>query len=281
MIFGRLADRYGRRRVLTWTIWVAYALAVFITGAVSDWRIAFAIGALPVVAAVWIRRRCPESRQWEAFRDDQLARQAKNRVDVRALLRSNIGILIVGTLVVFGGQYSYYVYSSWMPTYLKNDLSITPDHAQMVLYVSAAISFVSYNLAGWLSDFLGRRTTLLMFASVELVAFGAFAVLDFMGSAQGWVVLAYFGISFGLGYFAIFGTWFGELFPTPIRATASSFCYSVGRGFAGFGPAIVAALATTYGLGGGISTGVIAVVLTMGFAAILRDRAGRAITASE
>jgi hypothetical protein len=95
------------------------------------------------------------------------------------------------------------------------------------------------------------------------------------------LVATYFVISFGLGHFAIFGTWFGELFPTPIRATAASFCYSVGRGIAGFGPALVGSLAASHGLGGGISTGVIAIGIMLAFGAVLQDRQGRAITAQE
>lgn len=345
IIFGRLADLYGRKRVLTWTIWIfglatfacafapnlavfvvlrvitglgvggewavgfallneawspkrrglaggavqaaiwpAYALAIFVTGAVSDWRHAFIIGAFPILAAVWVRRTCPESRQWLALQRGEgtattLEPKAKQGSLAELFDPENLRILVVGTLVVFGAQYSYYVYSSWMPTYLKSDLGISADSAQTVLYVSAAIALVSYVAAGAASDHLGRRRTLLLFATVQFAAFVAFAALNLIDGSTGLIVATYFVISFGLGYFAIFGAWFGELFATPIRASGSSFCYSVGRGFASFGPFIVGYLAADYGLGGGISTGLIAVLFMMALSLLLADRRGRVITA--
>lgn len=344
LIFGRLADLHGRRRVLSWTIWVvgvstalcalapnltvfallrvvsglgvggewavgfallneawspkrrglaggsvqaaiwpAYAVAIFVTGAVG-WRAAFLIGLVPVAAAIWVRRSCPESHQWQALQrgEGTAAVAGSQRSSLSDLFnRRNLAVMGFGTLVVFGAQYSYYVYSSWMPTYLKRDLGISASDAQLVLYCSAAIALVSYVSAGGLSDRWGRRRTLLCFATLQLAAFVAFAGLNAGHGPSGWIIASYFAISFGLGYFAIFGAWFGELFPTPVRATGSSFCYSVGRGFASFGPYLVGILASRYGLGGGISTGLLAVLLMMLFALFLPDRKGRVITAAE
>jgi MFS family permease len=348
VLFGWLADRFGRRRVLTWTIWLfaigtglgalapsfgvfvlcrmvagigiggewaigfallneawspkrrglaggavqaaiwpAYAIGIFVAGAVPNWRWAFAIGALPALAAVAIRLACPESKQWLELQRARAeggvtaVKQTAARGLAPLFKKGTLRVVVLGTVVVFGAQYSYYVYSSWMPTYLKTGLHLGASTTQTVLYVSAAISLVSYLSAGALGDVWGRRKALLAFASVQLVAFIAFAILIANGAASGAVVAMYFVISFGLGYFAVFGTWFGELFATPIRATGSSFCYSVGRGLASFGPGLVGLLAAKYGLGGGISTGLFAVALMMVTALFLADRSGRAITAAE
>ncbi len=344
VIFGRLADIYGRRRVLSWTIWVfglatavtalthsftlfmvlrgiagigiggewavgyallneawspkrrglagglvqsaiwpTFALAIFVTGAVPNWRWAFAIGALPVLAAIWIRRVCPESKQWLAMRRDTTSGKLRRSGGSVSELFSgpNLKLIVIGTIVVFGAQYSYYVFSSWMPTYLKSTLGISPGSAQLILYASSAISMFSYILVGWLGDLIGRRNALLLSAAVQLLGFIAFASLSMTGQAVDLIVAAYFLISLGLGYYAIFGAWFGELFATSVRAGASGFCYSVGRGVASFGPYLVGAMSTKYGLQGGISTGMGSVLVMMVFACLLADRSGRVITASE
>ncbi|MDQ0380300.1 MFS transporter [Amycolatopsis thermophila] len=346
VLFGWLADRYGRRRVLTWTIWIfaigtglgalapnfgifvllrmvagigiggewatgfsllneawspkrrglaggavqaaiwpAYAIGIFVAGAVPSWRWAFAIGAVPALFAVVIRFFCPESKQWQELRRARAAGELPpdDRQDSmrRLFRRGNVRLVVLGTLLVFGAQYSYYVYSSWMPTFLKTGLHLGASGTQTVLYVSAGISLVSYLAAGALGDRWGRKRSLLAFAAVQLVAFVAFAVFIAAHASVGAVIIAYYVISFGLGYFAIFGAWFGELFATPIRATGSSFCYSVGRGIASFGPGLVGLLAAKFGLGGGISTGLFAVAAMMVTARFLTDRSGRAITASE
>ncbi len=354
ILFGWLADKYGRQRVLSWTIWIfglataatalspslgvflvlriitgigvggewavgfallneawsptrrglaggavqaaiwpAFAVAIYVTGAVPHWRWAFVVGVLPVIAAIWVRRSCPESKQWLALQRgaaDPVPATERSQSEppgsatdaLRALFSgATLRIMVLGTITVFGAQYSYYVYSSWMPTYLKASLGVSAGTAQTVLYVSAGISLVSYVLAGAWSDVIGRRRALLWFAAVQLVAFIAFAFLNLVHGAIPLIIVAYFVISFGLGYFAIFGAWFGELFATPVRARGSSFCYSVGRGFASFGPFIVGLLAAQYGLGGGISTGLIAVALMMAVSCFLPDRSGRVITAAE
>lgn len=353
VFFGRLADIYGRKRVLTWTIWVfgistvlcafaptflvfvllrivtgfgvggewavgfsllneswnpkrrglaggavqaavwfGYAAAIAVTGAVGDnWRVAFLVGGLPVLAAIWVRVGCPESRQWLALRESQgstgsgdgavIDKTAPDPGGLRQLLRpEHLRIVVIGTVVVLGGQYSYYVYSSWMPTYLKDDLGVTPGDAQQILYASAGIALVSYLVSGGLSDYIGRRPSLIAFALIQLVGFGMFIVFNVNDASVSLVVLSYFVISFGLGYFGIFGAWLGELFPTPIRATATSFAYSIGRGIAAFGPFIVGVLAADYGLAGGISTGALAVVVMIGFSFFLKDQKGREITST-
>lgn len=349
VLFGWLADLYGRRRVLTWTIWVfalstaavafvpsfgwllvlrfitglgtggewavgfsllneawspkrrglagglvqaslwpAFALAIFVTGVVSDWRHAFLVGLFPAAFAIYIRLRCPESRQWEAMRDARTAGGGAARAAREAgqpirdiFSRPVLRITVIGTLVVFGAQYSYYVYSSWAPVYLTETLGLSKSDSRTILYSGAAIAFVTYIAAGALGDRWGRRNSLLSFAVVQLVAFAAFTLLNVADAGAGPIVVSYLAISFGLGYFGIFGVWFGELFSTPMRATGSAFCYSVGRGLASFGPYLVGALAANYGLGGGISTGLIAVVLMMVLATLLGERRGRVITADD
>lgn len=266
-------------------IWPAFALAILVTSIVPSWRWAFAVGVLPAIAAVFIRKVCPESRQWEAARALEKAGVAAGRPQRQPLVEifgpRTLGIVVLGTLVVLGAQYAYYVYSAWMPTYLKETLGFGKAQANAILYTAAVISLLAYIVAGYLGDLWGRRRALLTFAAVQLVAFAAFAGLNAVHGATAAIVASYFVISVGVGYFSIFGVWFGELFPTRVRATGSSFCYSVGRGLASFGPWVVGVLAAKHGLGGGISTGVLAVVLVMVIASFMSERTGRVITAEE
>lgn len=84
-----------------------------------------------------------------------------------------------------------------------------------------------------------------------------------------------------MGLFAIFGVWFGELFPTRIRSLGSAAAYNVGRGLSGLGTVIGGIVATSHGyaLAVGIAAFGSVVVFAAGF--FLRDRSGRIITAEE
>lgn len=348
IFFGWLADKYGRKRVLTWTIlvfsistaliavfpyltaliilrfitglgtggewaigfsllnevwspkrrglmggivqasiWPAYAVAIFVNSTVTDWRMGFLIGIIPALAAVWIRIKCPESKAWIEYNNlkktgklpKEIIEQSKRSPLTQLFLKDMIKVTILGTIIVFGGQYAYYVFSSWMPTLFVEKYHLTLSQKANILYAGSAVSFVSYILAGWASDKWGRKKAFRMFAYTGLIAYGLFALFNYLGLPLAPVVVIYMFISFGIGFFGIFGIWFGELFPTRIRATGSSFCYSIGRGIASIAPAIAGLLSTKYGLGGGISTGFIAIIILLIAAIGMKDNKGREINA--
>jgi MFS family permease len=348
ILFGWLADLFGRRRVLTWTIlvfsistgltafvpnleslyflraltglgvggewaigfsllneawtpkrrglmggvvqasiWPAYALAIFVSSTVADWRIGFAIGILPALSAIWIRLKCPESKAWEEYNHmkksgnlpKEIMEKSSRSPFSQLFFKDIIKLTIFGTLVVFGGQYAYYVFSSWMPTLFVEAFKLSPSEKANILYGGSAVSFVSYILAGWASDIWGRKKVFNIFAGIALLSYGLFAVFNLLGLSLTPIVLSYMLISFGIGFFGIFGIWFGELFPTRVRATGSSFCYSVGRGIASVAPTIAGILSLKYGLGGGISTGFIAIILLLLAGLGMKDRKGREINA--
>lgn len=350
IFFGWLADLYGRKRVLTWTIlvfsfstalvafapgltilfvlrfltglgtggewaigfsllnevwtpkkrgfmggivqasiWPAYAIAICVSSTVTDWRFGFAVGLLPALSAIWIRIKCPESKAWLEFSEmrkkgtlpEQISEQSRHSPLTQLFLKDTLSATILGTIIVFGGQYAYYVFSSWMPTLLTESFGLSPAAKANILYGGSAVSFVSYIAAGWVSDIWGRKKAFRVFAYIALGAYGLFALLNYWGLGITLIVTAYMLISFGIGFFGIFGIWFGELFPTRIRATGSSFCYSVGRGIASIAPAIAGLLSVKYGLGGGISTGFLAIIVLLVAVIGMQDRKGREISALE
>jgi len=350
IFFGWLADKYGRKRVLTWTIlvfsistaliavfpyltaifilrfitglgtggewaigfsllnevwtpkrrglmggivqaaiWPAYAVAIFVNSSVHEWRIGFLVGIIPALAAIWIRLKCPESKAWQEYDSlkksgnlpEEIKQQSKRSPFTQLFLRDVIKMTILGTIIVFGGQYAYYVFSSWMPTLFAETFQLTASQKANILYGGSAVSFVSYILAGWASDYWGRKKAFRIFAYTGLVAYGLFALFNYLGMPIAPIVVVYMLISFGIGFFGIFGIWFGELFPTRIRATGSSFCYSVGRGIASVAPTIAGILSAKYGLGGGISTGFLAIIILLIAAIWMKDHKGREIKAIE
>jgi MFS family permease len=46
----------------------------------------------------------------------------------------------------------------------------------------------------------------------------------------------------------LFGSYFGELYPTRVRATGAGFCFNVGRGVSAFAPVLFGGLAQMVGL---------------------------------
>ena len=291
--FSLLNEAWKPRRrglfgaILQANIWIAYAAAIGVAGAVGDnWRLAFAIGAIPAVAALYVRIRCPESKQWLEYR--RLKRTARldgperERTPLRQLFARDMRrTTIFGTLAVFGAQYAVYVHITYIPTFLSQNLGYTSGEVTTILLISAALFYVTFIAAGWLSDRWSRRTVLAGIAVVQLVAFLAFAAFTAGDLPRLAIVGSYYLISVGSAYFAIFGAWFGELYPTRVRASGLAWCYSVGRGVAGGAPLVVGLMAGTYGLASGFTTGAAAVVVLLVATAFLGDRSGRRIQAHD
>lgn len=271
------------------SLWPAYALAVLVAQLVVDWRVAFLIGVLPALACVWIRFACRESRQWEELQRRKAAGELTSATAAQAsrspwrqlVSRDSLPIVLVGLVVAFGAQWVPYTATAWMPSMLRTDLGFDAGAASTVLYIAAAISFVGFILAGWLSDRWGRRPVFVAFAALQTVTFAVMLVLALGGEGLGNFVWLYLASSLFLGYFGIFGVWYGELFPTRIRSLGSAAAYNIGRGLSGIGTIIGGVVATSAGYGIAVGIAVVGAAIVTVAALFLRDRAGRVITADE
>jgi MFS family permease len=270
-------------------LWPAYALAILAAQLIPDWRYAFLIGVLPALACVWIRAACPESKQWLELQRRKAAGELPADVASKAgrsawsqlFMRDSLPIVLVGLVAAFGAQWVPYTATTWMPSLLKNDLGFDAGAASTVLYIASAISFVGFILAGYLSDVLGRRRVFLAFSGLQAVTFAVMLVLALSDTGLSNFVWLYYFASFFLGYFGIFGVWFGELFPTRIRSLGSAAAYNVGRGLSGAGTLIGGIIATSEGYAIAVGIAVFGAAIVVVAAYFLRDRAGRIITAED
>jgi MFS family permease len=271
------------------SLWPAYALAILVAQVVPDWRWAFLVGVLPALGCVWVRYSCRESRQWEELQTRKASGLLSAEIDRKTdrspwrqiVARDSLPFVLLGLLVAFGGQWVPYTATTWMPSLLKSDLGFSTGTASTVLYVASAISFVGFILAGWLSDLLGRRRVFVVFAGLQTIVFAVMLGIALGGGGLGSFVWLYLLSSLFLGYFGIFGVWFGELFPTRIRSLGSAAAYNIGRGLSGLGTLIGGIVATTSGYGIAVGIAVFGAAIVTVAAVFLRDRSGRVITAEE
>lgn len=271
------------------SLWPAYALAILAAQTLPDWRYAFLIGVLPALACVWVRYATPESTQWTELQRRKAAGELSSDVAAVArrsgwrqlFMKDSLPIVLVGLVAAFGAQWVPYTATTWMPSLLKSDLGYDANAASLVLYLASAISFVGFILAGWLSDRLGRRPVFLVFSGLQAVVFLVMFGLAVSGSGLGAFPWMYLLTSLFLGYFGIFGVWFGELFPTRIRSLGSAAAYNVGRGLSGLGTLIGGIVAAGSGYGIAVSIAGFGAALVFLSAFFLKDRAGREITAED
>jgi MFS family permease len=261
---------------------VALALLGGGVGPAMTWRLLLGFGAIPAVAAVWLRRTLPEPPRYAAGRTRRL-RQRGMAPGVREFLTSRALLLtLVGTAGCwFLLDYAYY--GNTIST--LQIISLIAPHAslnvtiaiQLAIFVVAAVP--GYLLAIARMDRIGHRR---LQRSGFIVMGACFAVIALVPGMTTAVVPFLF--VFGISYFFIeFGpnvTTFvlpGELFPTRLRATGHGISAGVGKFGAFIGVFLFPVLQDSFGLRATL-------LLTAGMSAlgalltsVLREPAGRTL----
>src|SRR5437764_695128 len=183
------------------------------------------IGALPAVAAFFIRRNVEEPPIWQE-RKGEPSRWSE-MFSPTFLRRTLIATFLAASVLI-----AFWGVTSWLPAFLATPLSeggagLTVAKSAYWLIALQAGAFFGYISFGWIADRIGRRPafTAFMIAATALVPLFAFyARTPFLLLTLG-PLLGFFAH----GYFSLFGAMLAELFPTRIRAGAQGFCYNGGR----------------------------------------------------
>ncbi|HEY2322481.1 MAG TPA: MFS transporter [Thermoanaerobaculia bacterium] len=245
------AEHRGKAMGLMQSGWAIGALfAAAISALLLDrfgWRVLFLVGALPAIAAFFIRRGVEEPAIWRerGAGDSRFIDIFEEKVIRRTLL---------ATLVAASVLVAYWGLTSWLPAFLaspveKGGAGLTLTKSALWLVILQVGAFFGYTTFGWIADRFGRRPsfTFFMIAAAIVVPVFAFGARSPMTLLTIGPLVGYFGH----GYFSLFGAMLAELFPTRIRATAQGFCYNAGRVVSAAAPFTIGALAQSrlnYGL---------------------------------
>ena len=248
-------------------------------GPALTWRLLLGLGAIPAVAAVWLRRTVPEPPRYQIAqpRRPGVRPGAAELVASRTLLATLVGTAGCWFLL----DYAYYGNTISTPQILG---LISPHASQTAtiaieLAIFAAAAVPGYALAIVRMDRIGHRKLQLVGFVLMGASFAVIGLVPGMTTAVIPFLLAY-GISY---FFTEFGpnmTTFvlpGELFPTRLRATGHGISAGVGKLGAFTGVFLFPVLQGTLGLRGTL-------LLTAGISAlgalltlILPEPAGRTL----
>lgn len=239
-------DRRGRNLGFVQSSWAVGWLAanavfqlVFATvPAHLAWRVLFFTGILPALAIVYIRRNVSDAPVFQAQ-----PRFALPKLFTRELWATTA----LASLLAVGAQSGYYAVFTWLPTYLHAQRHLPAVSAGSFLYFVIGGAFAGYISAGYINDAIGRRATFALFAICSAIIVPVY--LQFVKAGWQLYVAGPLLGYFASGIFSGFGAFLSELFPGSVRASAQGFCYNVGRGVAGFAPALIGALSAQQNIG--------------------------------
>jgi MFS family permease len=240
------------------------------------WRVPFLFSVVLIVVGYYIRKRVEESPVFTELAE----RKEQTRMPIVQLFRRHALLVIIAALVFAGNNaVGYMTTGGYIQRYATDEAGpIGMATADVLGAVTlSAVSWLVFTwIAGWLSDFIGRRTTYIIGWVLQLV--GVFLLFPLVNTGDlpsltlGLVILTV-GLGFTYGPQAAL---YSELFPASIRFSGVSISYAIGAILGGaFAPTIAQALvqatgatdAVTWYLAGMTMLGLLATLL-------LRDRSG-------
>lgn len=207
------------------------------------WRLPFLFSAVLIILAIWIRSGIEETPEFK---------QKKERGEivkvpiVNAFKYNKKDILRLIGLKLGDGFFNVFL-MSFILVYATTHLGYSRDVALFALTISCATMLISIPVAGYLSDFIGRKTIYISgVAAMLLLAIPYFTMIPKSTTIFYIMQVLLLGVIWG-AIFSTQGTLFSELFPANIRYTGLSLGYQVAAAIVGFGPMLWTEMGAKYG----------------------------------
>ncbi len=198
------------------------------------WRIPLLVGCLLVPFLFVLRSSLAETGEF-------LARQHRPTApEVWRTVAQNWRLVILGMMLTITTTVTFYLITAYMPTYGTSVLHLSTKQSMLVTLCAGFSNFFWLPVMGSLSDRIGRRPLLAVFASLALLT--AYPALAWLVASPSFGRL----LAVALWFSTIFGSYNGamvvfltEIMPVRVRASGFSLAYSLAAGiFGGFTPAI-------------------------------------------
>lgn len=258
------ATRYrGRTVAFVQSAWaVGWGLAVIVVTVLLDhvdhglaWRVIFWTGALPGLFLLYLRRGVVDAPAGEGSTKADTPK--KERTPVSAVFRGGLlRTTLFATLLATGVQGGYYTVATWLPSYLKTTRHLSNVGTGSYLAVLIAGAFTGYVSGGYLTELIGRRKAIALFAVPSAAIL--FAYINIPAGQNQVLLLLSFPLGFFFsGIFSGFGSYLAELYPRGVRGTGQGFTYNTGRALGAFFPTAVGFQAGSRGLSHALLYGVV------------------------
>jgi len=201
------------------------------------WRIMFFTGIIPGLIALFVRYKMEESEAWlEKYRQKKIERAPLRKIFSDNESRRRFFLALV---ITTGLMYAYYTTMGFYPTFLQNYVNIAKSEVPILMIVATVTSFFGQMFAGYLSQIIGRKKTLVVFAiSAIVIAIPALYGLYHATSVYFRSLYTAFLIFAATSGFGPIPAFLSERFSTEVRNSASGFVYNGGLLIGSWAPLI-------------------------------------------
>jgi MHS family alpha-ketoglutarate permease-like MFS transporter len=193
------------------------------------WRIPFAVGGVLAIVVFWIRSGLDETR---AYLAETAKRSERGRT--LTLIRQHPREFWIVLVLTAAGSLAFYAYTTYMQKFLVNTAGFSKDTGTAIMAAVLLAYMPIQPLVGWLSDTIGRKTTIAV--GLGLGAIATYPVMTAISHETS--ALAAFGLIMILvlchsGYSAVNAVVKAELFPASVRALGVSLPYALANALFG------------------------------------------------
>ncbi|MFO0425015.1 MAG: MFS transporter [Planctomyces sp.] len=193
------------------------------------WRIPFLFGIVLMGIGFLIRLQIVES---PVFQQMKLT-EPEVKVPLFEVLRNYPRNVLLAMGARLAENSSFYIFTVWVLSYVKEELSISPDIPLNGVLIACAVQLISIPMFGALSDRLGRRPVYLAGAFAMLLwAFPFFWLVDTKRPEWIWTAILV-GTTAHAAMYGPQAAFFSELFGTRTRYTGASLGYQLASPLAG------------------------------------------------
>ncbi|MGA9152397.1 MAG: MFS transporter [Candidatus Nitrosopolaris sp.] len=214
----------------------------------GGWRIMFYTGIIPGLITIFVGFKMNESKLW-LKRLEQKNTDGSLRKGKGSPLREIVGgkearkRFLLALIVMTGLMYAYYTTMGFMPTFLQKYLNIEKREAATIMIAATISSLIGTIFAGFISQYIGRMTTLTLFALAAIIL--AIPILNGLHDSTTLTQRMFFTALLVFVASTAFGpmpAFLSERFPTTIRNSASGFAYNGGLIIGSWSPLVATQL---------------------------------------
>ncbi|WP_019546197.1 MFS transporter [Streptomyces sulphureus] len=220
------------------------------------WRIPFLMSFALVGIGLWVRRRMPETPEFEQLATEKEAPHAPRRHPFTTLLRSNWRGLAVVMAITIGYNGVSYIFKTFSLAYLTDFRDVPASVGALGISIASCVAIACIPVIGRITDRYGpQRLVLAGAVATGLLAFPFFWLLD---TGTSWLIWLALTLATGLvvpTMLAAQGAFLARQFPADVRASGLGTGREVGGALSG-GLAPLAAFATVQASPGHATWGV-------------------------
>uniref|UniRef100_A0A1D1YPR8 Carboxylic acid transporter n=1 Tax=Anthurium amnicola TaxID=1678845 RepID=A0A1D1YPR8_9ARAE len=242
---------------------VGYLLSALLYYAVIEnigWRAMFWIGSFPALLVIVIRFFVPESPVWEAHRDVRRLDRKSFLTSTKLALKHHWRRFIYCVLLMTCFSFMSHGTQDLYPTFLKSELGFTTSKITILTVIENIGAILGGTICGYLSQFLGRRRTIL----VSVILAACFMPLYILPKNFGLLIAGAFAVFFCVqGAFGVIPAHLNEISPSEFRGLFPGLTYQLGTLVASSSAQVEAKLGETFKENGKSNYGLVIIVLSI------------------